>query len=183
MRVFGQMPMESARGDELEELLIEAAESAKQHQWALRREALLSRWTRPAAEDARENERVRALLRWSETSSAERLMALADLRRAKFVSSHSWLYWLWPSTPAMTPSMWLHVTGHAFLIVLVAVPFLTHMDLPESFVLGYRRDVSRHLDGFSDRVGISPIRPGSNLIRQLRSGRCRSKMTWHSFRI
>ncbi|CAJ1417818.1 unnamed protein product [Effrenium voratum] len=66
MRVFGQMPVESADGDELEALLREAAESAQRQQWALRREAMISRWTRPAPE-----ERVRALLQWSETRAAD----------------------------------------------------------------------------------------------------------------
>jgi len=123
MRVFGQMPLEAAKGDELEALLLEAAASAKRHQWELRRQALLSRYTRPAPE-----ERVRALLRWSETGSAQRLMSFAELRRGTFVSSSSWFAWFQPWQFQWT-GLWLHLLGHSLLIALVALPFLTHMDL------------------------------------------------------
>lgn len=126
MRVFGQMPLESAHGDELEALLIETAESAKQHQWELRRQALLARYTQPAPE-----ERVRALLRWSETGSAQRLLSLAELRRSSFTSSQCWFGWSMPLSWSSwsSPRWWSTLLGNSFLIVLVALPFLTRMDL------------------------------------------------------
>eukprot|EP00435_Cladocopium_sp_Y103_P023535 s353_g5.t1 len=126
MRVFGQLPLESAHGDELEALLIETAESAKQHQWELRRQALLARYTQPAPE-----ERVRALLRWSETGSAQRLLSLAELRRSSFTSSQSWFGWSPPLSWSFwsSPRWWSTLLGNSFLVVLVALPFLTRMDL------------------------------------------------------
>ncbi|CAJ1379285.1 unnamed protein product [Effrenium voratum] len=124
MRVFGQMPLESAEGDELEALLREAADSAQRQQWALRREAMISRWTRPAPE-----ERVRALLQWSETSRGQHLLALAEVRREAFASSRSWFYWLPAGTYSMSSEWWLHLAGHSALVAMVTLPFFSRMDL------------------------------------------------------
>ncbi|CAE7869018.1 COMT [Symbiodinium necroappetens] len=99
LRVYGQMPMESARGDELEALLDEAADSARRQKWTLRREALLQRWSLPAPE-----ERVRELLRWSESSTGKRLLALAELRRASYTSSLGWWHWCWSQS---SESSWM----------------------------------------------------------------------------
>ena len=84
-------------------MLFEAAESAERHRWGLRREALLARRSQPAAE-----ERVRALLQWSGSGSASRLMALAEVRRASF--GRSW----WPTLPSSGFS--LQAVGHGLLV-------------------------------------------------------------------
>lgn len=127
LRVYGQMPMESARGDELEALLDEAADSARRQKWTLRREALLQRWSSPAPE-----ERVRELLRWSESSAGQRLLALAELRRASYTSSLGWWHWCCSQSsesPWMSALAWQQLAARVLVVVLVALPFFSRVDL------------------------------------------------------
>ncbi|CAE7343931.1 unnamed protein product [Symbiodinium microadriaticum] len=127
LRVYGQMPMESARGDELEALLDEAADSARRQKWTLRREALLQRWSLPAPE-----ERVRELLRWSESSTGQRLLALAELRRASYTSSLGWWHWCWSQSSEsswMSAFAWQQLAARVLVVVLVALPFFSRVDL------------------------------------------------------
>eukprot|EP00931_Biecheleriopsis_adriatica_P047107 TRINITY_DN27132_c0_g1_i1.p1 TRINITY_DN27132_c0_g1~~TRINITY_DN27132_c0_g1_i1.p1 ORF type:complete len:1505 (-),score=312.51 TRINITY_DN27132_c0_g1_i1:55-4569(-) len=124
LRVYGQMPIESAKGEELEAVLHEAAECAQQQVWRLRREAFAACHDTPAPE-----ERVRELLTWARSGSGTKLLALAELRRTAFLSGLSWWYWLWPWSADLEGHWWQPLVGRSLLVILLLLPMLVPVDL------------------------------------------------------